>query len=150
MIDVIQHINSVRREVGTRVLESGTGRTVTVSQTYNTTVADLWDACTNPERIPRWFLPISGDLRLGARSAARAGARRTSRLAPPRPMHKAPEIGRRRPTPLVRPKQRLRGDARPQNVGFLPDPLRQRSPPLRGYIASDKEKERDVSDKEPR
>ena len=29
MIDVIQHINSVRREVGTRVLESGTAHTVT-------------------------------------------------------------------------------------------------------------------------
>jgi uncharacterized protein YndB with AHSA1/START domain len=67
MIDVIQHINSVRREVGTRVLESGTAHTVTVSQTYNATVDDLWDACTNPERIPRWFLPISGDLRLGGR-----------------------------------------------------------------------------------
>jgi len=67
MIDVIQHINSVRREVGTRVLESGTAHTVTVSQSYNATVDDLWDACTNPERIPRWFLPISGDLRLGGR-----------------------------------------------------------------------------------
>ena len=67
MIDVIQHINSVRREVGTSVLESGTARSVTVSQAYNATVADLWDACTNPERIARWFLPISGDLRLGGR-----------------------------------------------------------------------------------
>src|SRR6266851_1661340 len=67
MIDVIQHINSVRREVGTRVLESGTAHTVTVSQTYKATVDDLWDACTNPERIPRWFLPISGDLRVGGR-----------------------------------------------------------------------------------
>jgi hypothetical protein len=27
----------------------------------------VWDACTNPERIPRWFLPVSGDLRLGGR-----------------------------------------------------------------------------------
>ena len=27
----------------------------------------MWDACTNPERIPRWFLPISGDLHLGGR-----------------------------------------------------------------------------------
>src|SRR6266567_1995164 len=28
---------------------------------------DVWDACTNPERIPRWFLPVSGELRLGGR-----------------------------------------------------------------------------------
>jgi uncharacterized protein YndB with AHSA1/START domain len=39
--------------------------TVTISQTYDTTVDDLWDACTNPDRIPRWFIPVSGDLRLG-------------------------------------------------------------------------------------
>jgi uncharacterized protein YndB with AHSA1/START domain len=25
----------------------------------------VWDAVTNPERISRWFLPISGDVRLG-------------------------------------------------------------------------------------
>ena len=27
----------------------------------------MWDAVTSAERIPRWFLPISGDLRLGGR-----------------------------------------------------------------------------------
>src|SRR5256885_94128 len=25
------------------------------------------DACTNPERLPRWFLPVTGDLRVGGR-----------------------------------------------------------------------------------
>ena len=29
---------------------------------YATDADDLWDAVTNGERIPRWFLPISGDL----------------------------------------------------------------------------------------
>ncbi len=28
---------------------------------------DLWDAVTNSERIPRWFLPITGDLKPGGR-----------------------------------------------------------------------------------
>ena len=65
MIDVAHQINAVRRSVGSRVWEAGEARTVTVSQTYDTDVADLWDACTNPERIPRWFLPVSGDLTLG-------------------------------------------------------------------------------------
>lgn len=32
---------------------------------YDTDIDDLWDALTNPERIPRWFLPVSGDLRPG-------------------------------------------------------------------------------------
>src|SRR5690606_25633066 len=26
-----------------------------------------WDALTNKERLPRWFLPISGDLKLGGK-----------------------------------------------------------------------------------
>ncbi|MCP9948474.1 MULTISPECIES: SRPBCC family protein [Actinomadura] len=67
MIEVTGQINAVRRKVGERVLEAGTARTSTVSQVYDTGVEDLWDAVTNPERIPRWFLPISGELRLGGR-----------------------------------------------------------------------------------
>ena len=67
MIEVEQQINAVRRRVGTRVLEAGEARTVTVSQEYDATVDDVWDACTNAERLPRWFLPVSGDLRLGGR-----------------------------------------------------------------------------------
>jgi uncharacterized protein YndB with AHSA1/START domain len=46
------------------------GRPATVivaTRTYDTTIDDVWDALTNAERIPRWFLPISGDLRLGGR-----------------------------------------------------------------------------------
>ncbi len=36
-------------------------------RTYPTNQADLWDALTNAERIPRWFLPVSGDLQVGGR-----------------------------------------------------------------------------------
>jgi uncharacterized protein YndB with AHSA1/START domain len=65
MIDVNHQISAVRRTVGTRVLEAGGAKVVTVSQSYPTDAADLWDACTNIERIPRWFLPITGDLKVG-------------------------------------------------------------------------------------
>lgn len=65
MIEVTHRLNTVRRTVGTRVLEPGEARTVTVSRVYDTELEDLWDACTNAERIPRWFLPVSGELRLG-------------------------------------------------------------------------------------
>jgi uncharacterized protein YndB with AHSA1/START domain len=65
MIDVTQQLSAVRRQVGKRTLEAGEARTVTISQAYDTDLDDLWDACTNRERIPRWFLPVSGDLRLG-------------------------------------------------------------------------------------
>lgn len=67
MIDVSQQIGAVRRQVGSRTLEAGEARTVIVSQTYQAPVEDVWDACTNPDRIPRWFLPISGELRVGGR-----------------------------------------------------------------------------------
>lgn len=67
MIDVTHQISAVRRTVGRRVLEAGEARVVTVSQTYPVDVEDLWDACTSAERIPRWFLPINGDLRVGGR-----------------------------------------------------------------------------------
>ena len=84
MIDVTQQINAVRRQVGTRVLEAGEARTVTVSQSYDAPVEDVWDACTNPERIPRWFLPISGDLRPGGRYQLKGNASGTvERCDPP-------------------------------------------------------------------
>ncbi len=67
MIDIKHQISEVRREVGSRVLEAGEARVITLSQTYRGDLADVWDACTNPERIPRWFLPISGDLQVGGR-----------------------------------------------------------------------------------
>jgi len=34
---------------------------------YDTTVEDMWDAITTPERLARWFLPVEGDLKLGGR-----------------------------------------------------------------------------------
>lgn len=67
MINVSEQINAVRRRVGTRTLEAGEARTVVISQTYRAPLEDVWDACTNPDRIPRWFLPISGELRAGGR-----------------------------------------------------------------------------------
>jgi uncharacterized protein YndB with AHSA1/START domain len=64
-IDVTEQISAVRRTVGTRTLEAGEAHVVTISQSYASTVQDVWDACTNIERIPRWLMPITGDLRLG-------------------------------------------------------------------------------------
>jgi uncharacterized protein YndB with AHSA1/START domain len=64
-IDVDHQINAVQRNLGTRTIDIGDAHVVTVSQGYDTDPTDLWDAVTNIERIPRWFLPISGDLKLG-------------------------------------------------------------------------------------
>ncbi len=35
------------------------------TRSYNQKREDVWDALTNAERIPKWFLPITGDLRAG-------------------------------------------------------------------------------------
>ena len=67
MIDVDQHIGAVERRVGTRTLPAGQARAVTVRRTFDAPVTEVWDACTNPERISRWFLPVTGDLRVGGR-----------------------------------------------------------------------------------
>ena len=66
-MDVNEHISAVERRVGTRTLAAGEARVVTLTRTFAAPVDDTWDACTNPERIPRWFLPISGELRPGGR-----------------------------------------------------------------------------------
>jgi uncharacterized protein YndB with AHSA1/START domain len=85
MIDVIAQINAVRRRVGVRAIEEGEAHVVTVNQTYDATIEDVWDACTNPERLPRWFLPVSGDLRLHGRYQLEGNASGTiERCDPPK------------------------------------------------------------------
>lgn len=85
MIDATQQLNTVQRTVGTRVLEAGAARVQTITQTYPSDLEDVWDACTNPERIPRWFLPVSGDLRLGGRYQLEGNAGGTvERCDPPK------------------------------------------------------------------
>jgi uncharacterized protein YndB with AHSA1/START domain len=94
MIDVKHQINEVRREVGSRVLETGEARVVTISQTYEGDLDDVWDACTNPERIPRWFLPVSGDLRVGGRYQLQGNAGGTvERCDPPNSFAATWEMG---------------------------------------------------------
>jgi len=65
MIEANEQLNAVARTVGTRTLEAGQARVVTLARSYKTDREDLWDACTNIERIPRWFLPITGELKIG-------------------------------------------------------------------------------------
>src|SRR6187397_2271932 len=65
--DVIENIGAVQREVRDCERDGRPARAVVAERTYDTTVDDLWDAITDGDRIPRWFLPIEGDLRLGGR-----------------------------------------------------------------------------------
>ena len=65
IVDVPAAIGAVVRAVEDREHEGQPARVVLASRSYDTDIADLWDALTSGDRIPRWFLPISGDLRLG-------------------------------------------------------------------------------------
>jgi uncharacterized protein YndB with AHSA1/START domain len=67
MIDIEREINAEQRSVGTVPLGDGEGRVVRIRRSYDSPIEDVWDALTTPERISRWFLPISGDYRLGGR-----------------------------------------------------------------------------------
>ncbi|MET8132141.1 SRPBCC family protein [Streptomyces sp. NPDC005251] len=94
IIDVIYQINAVRRTVDTREFKAGAVRVVTLSQIYDATVDDVWDACTSAERIPRWFLPVSGDLRLGGTYQLEGNAGGTiERCEPPESYAATWEIG---------------------------------------------------------
>jgi uncharacterized protein YndB with AHSA1/START domain len=65
MIDIVHEIDAVQRQVGAGQIAAGEARSLTLNRTYEAPIEDVWDALTNPERINRWFLPISGDFRLG-------------------------------------------------------------------------------------
>ena len=94
MIDVKEHISAVGRTVGTRTLEAGEARVVTITRTYDAPVDEVWDACTNIERIPRWFAPVTGDLRLGGRYQVQGNAGGTvERCDPPRSFAATWEFG---------------------------------------------------------
>jgi uncharacterized protein YndB with AHSA1/START domain len=67
MIDIVREIDAIQREVGSGRIAAGEGKRITIRRMYSAPIDDVWDALTNPERIGRWFLPISGDYRLGGR-----------------------------------------------------------------------------------
>ena len=63
--DVESELAAVERSVSSLERNGQPARAVTLSRSYPTDAADLWDALTDAERIPKWFMPVSGDLKLG-------------------------------------------------------------------------------------
>jgi uncharacterized protein YndB with AHSA1/START domain len=57
----------VAREVRTAERQGAVTRIAVARRTYATDPEDLWEALTDIERIPRWFLPITGELAVGGR-----------------------------------------------------------------------------------
>jgi len=61
------HLGAVARRLDSVVREGRELPRLTVVRTYPADIDDVWDALTNGDRIPRWFLPVSGELRPGGR-----------------------------------------------------------------------------------
>lgn len=67
MIDPDDAARLVTREVRTGSRDGAPTRSTVARRTYAADPGEMWDAVTNPERLPRWFAPVTGDLRLGGR-----------------------------------------------------------------------------------
>lgn len=65
--DVEGPLAAVDRSVSSLERDGRSARAITLGRGFPVPSEDLWDAMTNSDRIPRWFLPITGDLELGGR-----------------------------------------------------------------------------------
>ena len=93
-IDPVAYVGAVVREVANREHLGRPARAVIATRSYDTDIDDLWDALTSAERIPRWFLPVSGDLRLGGRYQFEGNAGgEITRCEPPRLLSVTWEFG---------------------------------------------------------
>jgi uncharacterized protein YndB with AHSA1/START domain len=65
MIDIASEIGVIEREAGNRPVAGVEGRSVLLRRSYDAPIEDVWDAVTDPDRLKRWFLPVSGELKVG-------------------------------------------------------------------------------------
>ncbi|MGW8567624.1 SRPBCC family protein [Isoptericola sp. NPDC055881] len=66
-IDPVATAGLVAREIRTGERNGAPTKIAVARRAYATDRADLWEAVTSPERIRRWFLPVTGDLAVGGR-----------------------------------------------------------------------------------
>jgi uncharacterized protein YndB with AHSA1/START domain len=84
-IDAANVLGLVTRSVRNFDKDGRPATAVTLSRLFDTDVDDLWDALTNKERIPRWFLPVEGELALGGKYQLEGNAGGTiTACTPPR------------------------------------------------------------------
>jgi uncharacterized protein YndB with AHSA1/START domain len=79
------YVGAIVRQVTRRDHRGKPAWVVIATRNYDTDIDDLWDALTSAERIPRWFLPISGELKPGGRYQFQGNAGgKITRCEPPR------------------------------------------------------------------
>ncbi len=71
-------------ELHRRRIAGGAARVAVFRRSYNAPIDDVWDACTDPDRLRRWYVPVTGDLRIGGRiEQAMMGSGEIVRCEPP-------------------------------------------------------------------
>ena len=71
MTDTYDPVADTQRELRTH--DSGL-KTLVIRRRYPVAPEEIWSAITDPDRLVRWFLPISGDLRVGGRYSLEGNA----------------------------------------------------------------------------
>ncbi len=79
MTDISEQLTAIHRDVSRKAADGTAdpgGQTVAVllRREYAADAPDVWDALTDPDRLRRWFLPVTGDLRPGGTFQAEGGA----------------------------------------------------------------------------
>lgn len=92
--DVPRHIGAITREVVDGERDGRPTRIVRAGRSFSTGIDDTWDALTSATRIPRWFSPVSGELKLGGRYQIQGNAGGTiEECEPPRRLALTWEFG---------------------------------------------------------
>lgn len=66
-IDIPNQLNAINRNVEKLSSDANIGERIGVAlrREYDAPLDDVWGAMTDPARIKRWFMPVSGDLHVG-------------------------------------------------------------------------------------
>ena len=65
MKDILDELGATSRGVRRQRTDGTEEVVVVIRRTYDAAVEDVWAAVTDPGRLRRWLLPVSGDLRVG-------------------------------------------------------------------------------------
>jgi uncharacterized protein YndB with AHSA1/START domain len=65
MIDTTSQIDAIRRSVTRQPSDAGEVVSVLLRRDFRASAQDVWDAIADPDRMKRWFLPVSGNLHEG-------------------------------------------------------------------------------------
>jgi uncharacterized protein YndB with AHSA1/START domain len=66
-VDITAQLGAAERDVSRSIVDGVDTVCVRLRRRYDSDLADVWQALTEPERIARWLMPVTGDLHVGGR-----------------------------------------------------------------------------------